>query len=45
MAKFFSRALREIIKKALPKKIIELITINQEGEPDDNNDNIYFNIL
>ena len=43
MAKFLGRPLREIIKRALPEKIIELITISQEGEPDDNNNDVYFN--
>ena len=43
MAKLSGRPLRKIIKKALPEKIIELITINQKGEPDDNNNNAYFN--
>ena len=43
MAKLLGRPLREIIKKAFPKKIIELITISQKGEPDDNNNDTYFN--
>ena len=43
MAKLLSRSLRKIIKKALPKKIIKLIVISQEGEPDDDNNDIYFN--
>ena len=45
MAKLLGRSLREIIKRALPEKIIELITISQEGEPDDNNNDAYFNAL
>ena len=43
MVKFLGRPLREIIKKAFPEKIIELITINQEGEWDNDNNDIYFN--
>ena len=43
MAKLLDRPLRAIIKKALPEKIIELITISQEGKPDNNNNNTYFN--
>ena len=45
MAKFLGRSLREIIKRAFPKKIIELITMSQEGEPDDDNNDAYFNTL
>ena len=45
MAKLSGRPLREIIKRAFPEKIIELITINQEGEPDNDNDDAYFNAL
>ena len=37
--------LREIIKKALPEKIIKLIAMSQEGEPDDDDDDAYFNAL
>ena len=43
MAKLLSRPLQKIIKKALPEKIIELITISQEGKPNNNNNNAYFN--
>ena len=43
MAKLLGRSLREIIKRAFPEKIIELIAMSQEGEPDDNNDDVYFN--
>ena len=42
MAKFLGRPLREIIERAFPEKIIKLITISQEGEPDDDDD-VYFN--
>ena len=45
MAKLSGRPLREIIKRALPEKIIKLITISQEGEPDDDDNNAYFNTL
>ena len=45
MAKFLGRLLREIIKRAFPEKIIELIAISQEGEPNDDNDDVYFNAL
>ena len=45
MAKLLGWPLREIIKRALPEKIIELITISQEGKPDDNNNDAYFNAL
>ena len=43
MAKLLGRPLREIIKKTLPKRIIELITICQKGKLNNNNNNIYFN--
>ena len=45
VAKLSGRPLREIIERALPEKIIELIAMSQEGEPDDDNDNAYFNAL
>ena len=45
MAKLSSRPLQEIIKKTLPEKIIKLIAISQEGEPDNDNDDTYFNAL
>ena len=45
MAKLLGRPLREIIKKALPEKIIELITISQKGEPDNDDNDAYFNTL
>ena len=43
MAKILNRPLREIIKKTFPEKIIELIIMSQKGEPNDNNEVIYFN--
>ena len=43
MAKLSGQPLRKIIKKTLSKKIIKLITINQKGEPNNNNNNTYFN--
>ena len=45
MAKLSGRPLQKIIKKALPEKIIKLITMSQEGEPNNNNNNTYFNTL
>ena len=45
MAKLSGRPLREIIERALPEKIIELIAMSQEGEPDDDDDDAYFNAL
>ena len=43
IAKFLDRSLRKIIKKTLPEKIIELIAISQKGEPNDDNNDVYFN--
>ena len=45
VAKLSGRPLREIIERALPEKIIELIAMSQEGEPDDDDDDAYFNAL
>ena len=45
VAKLSGRPLREIIERAFPEKIIELIAMSQEGEPDDDDDDAYFNAL
>ena len=45
VAKLLGRPLQKIIKRALSKKIIKLITISQKGKPNNDNNNTYFNTL